>query len=159
MRAVLELFDKGGTRCVFLADSFQGLPKTDPVSYPAGRGLEVWKDSLDVSVVEVRKNFERYRMLDDRVQFLVGWFKDTLPEAPIQRLAVLKLDGDLYESTIQALESLYPKLSVGGYCIIDDYGCFPACARAVEDYRRDHGITEAIEKVNWSVIYWQRAQR
>ena len=76
-----------------------------------------------MSEEEVRANFERYGLLDDQVRFLPGWFKDTLPDAPIDRIAVLRLDGDLYESTIQALDALYPRLSPGGFCIIDDYQC------------------------------------
>ena len=93
-------------------------------------------------------------MLDDQVQFLVGWFKDTLPTAPMARLAVLRLDGDMYESTIQALDALYPKLSPGGYCIIDDYQ-IPACRNAVGDYRSRHGIIDEIRPIDWAV-YWQK---
>jgi len=66
--------------------------------------------------------------------FLEGWFKDTLPNAPIDKIAVLRLDGDMYESTIQALESLYHKVSAGGAVIIDDY-FLKACAEAVTDFR------------------------
>jgi O-methyltransferase len=59
------------------------------------------------------------------VRFLPGWFRETLPSAPIKRLAVLRLEGDLYESTIVALDALYPKLSPGGFAIVDDYGAAP----------------------------------
>jgi hypothetical protein len=156
MRGLLEVLEPEGDRRVFLADSFQGLPKSNPDKYPEDRGLNLWADSLDISVEEVKANFQRYKLLDDRVVFLPGWFKDTLPNAPIERLSLLRLDGDLYESTIQALENLYPKLSPGGYCIIDDYGCFDACAKAVHDYRDRQGITEPIKRVDWSVVFWRR---
>jgi O-methyltransferase len=71
---------------------------------------------------------------------------------------VLRLDGDLYESTMDALTALYPKLSPGGYAIVDDYGAIPACRQAVHDYRDAHGITEPIQEVDWTGAYWQRGQ-
>jgi hypothetical protein len=76
---------------------------------------------LAVSRDEVENNFRKYSLLDDKVVFLQGWFKDTLPNAPIEKLCVLRLDGDMYGSTIEALLNLYPRLSKGGFCIIDDY--------------------------------------
>ena len=84
---------------------------------------------LAVPEEEVKANFRRYGLLDDQVRFLPGWFKDTLQDAPIDRIAVLRLDGDLYESTIQALDALYPRVSPGGFCIIDDYLAVKACGK------------------------------
>jgi O-methyltransferase len=156
MRAVLAAYDDD-VRKVWVADSFQGLPKPDAEAFPADAGLDFTAhENLSVGVQQVRANFARYGLLDDRVEFLAGWFKDTLPNAPVDRLAVLRLDGDLYESTMDALQALYPKLSVGGYCIIDDYGAFSACRRAVDDYRAMHGITDEILPIDWTGAYWQR---
>jgi O-methyltransferase len=157
MRAVLAAWGASGRR-VWLADSFAGLPKPFAEAYPADAGFDYSGHSqLAVSARQVRANFARYRLLDDSVMFLPGLFKDTLASAPIDQIAVMRLDGDLYESTIDALDALYPKLSVGGYCIIDDYGAISACRRAVDDYRRRHGITEAIMTVgDWTGAYWQR---
>jgi O-methyltransferase len=90
------------------------------------------------------------------VRFLKGWFRDTLPRAPIERLAVLRLDGDMYESTIEALDALYPKLSPGGFAIVDDYGAIPACRQATDDYRARHGIREPLVTIDWTGIYWRR---
>jgi O-methyltransferase len=75
--------------------------------------------------------------------------------APINSLAILRLDGDLYSSTMDALENLYPKLSPG-YLIVDDYGAIGMCKKAVDDYRHIHGVTEAVEEVDWSGILWQK---
>ena len=159
MRAVLAAYDDDERR-VWVADSFQGLPKPDADAFPADAGVDYTGHAeLAVGVQQVRANFARYGLLDDRVEFLPGWFKDTLPSAPIDQLAVMRLDGDLYESTMDALEALYPRLSVGGYCIIDDYGALEACRRAVTDYRRAHGITEDIQPVDWTGAYWQRERR
>jgi O-methyltransferase len=144
-------------RTVWLADSFEGLPAPDANRYPTDRDLDLsnWK-ILSVGVEEVRDNFARYGLLDDQVQFIVGWFRDTLPVAPIGDLAVMRLDGDLYESTIQALEALYPKLSSGGYCIIDDYGVIDSCRNAVVDYRQAHDITDEIIDIDGAGVYWRK---
>ena len=135
----------------------RGPPKPDPERFPAEAGDKHWTwDQLAVSIEEVKANFERYGLLDDQVGFLPGWFKDTLPAAPIDRLAVLRLDGDMYGSTMDALEALYPKLSVGGYVIIDDYGNIAQCKEAVTDFRNANGIIDPIETIDWTGVYWQR---
>jgi O-methyltransferase len=156
MRAILKaLGDR--ERTVWAADSFQGLPKPDAARYPADAGDPHWSFApLAVTLEQVQENFRRYGLLDERVRFLPGWFKDTLPGAPIERLAVMRLDGDMYESTIDALRALYPKLSPGGYVIVDDYSWIPACKRAVEDYRAEQGITEEIVPIDRQGVYWQR---
>src|SRR5207244_9250758 len=105
---------------------------------------------------QVKANFDRYGLLDHQVRFLKGWFRDTLPGAPIEKLAVLRLDGDMYESTMDALTNLYPKLAVGGYLIVDDDGYAPACRQAVQDYRQAHGIKEKILEIDWTGVYWHR---
>lgn len=144
-------------RRVWVADSFQGLPPPNPDAFPADAGDDHWKRShLAVAEAEVRANFARYRLLDDQVRFLPGFFSDTLPSAPIERLAVLRLDGDMYESTIVALESLYPKLSPGGFVIVDDYGAIPSCRAAVDHFRAEHGIDEEMHRVDWTGVYWRR---
>jgi O-methyltransferase len=157
MRAILEAY--GDTeRRVWVADSFQGLPRPDPERWPAEAGDEHWtRGELAVSLEEVQANFARYGLLDERVRFLAGWFADTLPTAPIERLAVLRLDGDMYGSTMEALEALYPKLSVGGYVIVDDYGAIPQCKEAVTDFRTAHDIIDPMETVDWTGVYWQRS--
>jgi O-methyltransferase len=158
MRAVLKaLGDK--QRTVWLADSFAGLPAPSPDLYPADQGADfhLSNDVLGVSLEEVQANFARYGLLDDQVRFLKGWFKDTLPGAPIERLSILRLDGDLYESTMTALESLYPKLSIGGYAIIDDYApAVPCCVQAVDDYRAAHNISEEMVSTGQYGVFWQR---
>lgn len=143
-------------RSVWVVDSFQGLPKPSG-RYEADRDSKLWSHpQLSVSEEEVRTNFQRYGLLDDQVRFLKGYFQDTLADAPIEQLAVARLDGDMYESTIVALEALYPKLATGGYLIVDDYGAVRGCRQAVEDYRREHRIVEPLLKIDWTGVYWQR---
>src|SRR5260370_9300663 len=107
MRAALAAF--GDTsRIVWVADSFEGLPKPDAQKYARDPGDVHWtnNDYLGVSIGTVKGNFKRYGFLDDRVRFLKGWFKDRLPTAPITDLEVVGLDGDMYESTIPAFDGL-----------------------------------------------------
>jgi hypothetical protein len=89
------------------------------------------------------------------VVFLQGWFEDTLPNVPIDKLAVMRLDGDLYSSTVDSLSNLYPKLSVGGYCIIDDYA-LDGCRAAVDDYRAERNIKSPIVKIDHTGIFWKK---
>lgn len=155
MRAILKAYGER-ERTVWLADSFQGLPKPNPKKYAADAGDTSWKYAdLAVSAEEVKENFRKYELLDTQVQFLIGWFRDTLPVAPIDKVAVLRLDGDMYESTFEALTYLYPKLSRRGYAIIDDYA-IPACQEAVEDYRARHRITEPLISIDHYAKFWQR---
>jgi len=156
MRAVLKAYGVRD-RYVWVADSFQGIPPPDPEKYPQDAAIPYHTfPELSVSQEDVAANFARYGLLDAQVRFLKGWFRDTLPTAPIERLAVMRLDGDMYESTMDGLTALYPKLSVGGYVILDDYGHLPACTQAVEDYRTQNGITEAIQIIDFAGAYWQR---
>lgn len=158
MRAMLAAYGVKD-RTVWVADSFEGLPAPNAADFPADEGLDFTKlDDLSVSLEQVKANFARYGMIEGQVEFLKGWFKDTLPDAPIEKLALMRLDGDLYESTIQALDALYPKLSVGGYVIIDDYGFIPACKQAVHDFREQHDIEDKIHIVDANAVFWQRTR-
>jgi hypothetical protein len=156
MRAILKAH--GVTdRLVWVADSFAGLPPPNPGRFPQDEGSSLHTFGiLAVTLEEVHANFRRYGLLDEQVRFLKGWFQDTLPAAPIERLAVLRLDGDLYQSTMEALESLYDKLSAGGYVIVDDYGIMAACRQAVHDFRDARGIRDAIRPIDWAGVYWRR---
>ena len=156
MRAILKAYGVHD-RTVWAADSFEGLPPPNPQDYPDDAGAQ-WhlRPLTEVGVEHIRRNFERYGLFDDQVQFLPGWFRDTLPKAPIQRLALLRLDGDLYESTMDALVPLYPKLTPGGFVIVDDYN-LPMCERAVNDYRKKMGVDDEIIAIDDAGIYWRKS--
>jgi hypothetical protein len=159
MRAILKAHGVTDRR-VWAADSFAGLPAPNADAYPRDAGYDFTQfKELAIGLEEVQANFRAYGLLDDQVRFLKGWFRDTLPRAPVERIAVLRLDGDLYESTMDGLAHLYPKLSPGGYLIVDDFHDIDACAHAVNDYRARHGITEEIRPVDWSAVYWQKVSR
>jgi hypothetical protein len=165
MRGILKAHGISDRR-VWVADSFEGLPKPDPEKFPleaaAHDGVVMKKvyNHFAVSIGEVRENFARFGLLDDQVMFLKGWFKDTLPVAPIGHLALIRLDGDYYESTLDSLVNLYDKLSIGGYVIVDDYGedSWTYCRKAIEDFRRGRRISDSIKRVDSKCHYWQRSQ-
>ena len=155
MRAVLAAY--GVTdRKIFVADSFDGLPKPDTEVFPQDRGdTHYLKRYLAISQEDVANNFRKYGLLDEQVVFLKGWFKDTLPVAPIEKLAVLRLDGDMYGSTMDAFNNLYPKLSSSGFCIVDDYG-LRRCKEAVDDFRQAQGIRAELKEIDWTGRYWRK---
>ena len=157
MRGVLKAYGDT-TRLVWVADSYAGLPKPKPGVWRDDERGRLWAfgTTLAVPLEQVRANFQRYGLLDDQVRFLPGWFHDTLPQAAIERLALMRLDGDLYESTMDALSALYPKLSIGGYCIIDDYYGQSGARQAVTEYRQQNGIAEPIERIDWTGAFWRR---
>jgi O-methyltransferase len=156
MRALLEVLGDR-TRTVWAADSFRGLPRPDP-SITADRNDRHHENLLlAVALEDVKKNFRKYGLLDARVQFLEGWFSDTLVNAPIQSLALLRADGDMYGSTMDILVPLYPKLSKGGFVIIDDYGAVPGCRQAVADFRREKSITDPMITIDWAAVYWRKS--
>jgi hypothetical protein len=163
MRAALKAY--GATdRTVWVADSFEGLPEPDAERFPleakAHQGSVMTKTykHFAVGLEEVQRNFEAYGMLDDQVRFLKGWFKDALPNAPIEQLAILRLDGDFYESTRDVLVNLYDKLSIGGYAIIDDYGetSWTYCRKAVDEFRLERGIEEPLMPVDLKSFFWRK---
>lgn len=142
-------------RRVIVADSFEGLPKP---SHALDAKLDLSKEQfpeLAVSQQVVEENFAAYDLLDDQIVFLRGWFRDTLPHAPVPRIALLRLDGDLYESTMDALTALYDKVPEGGVVIIDDFGALEVCQQAVHDFFDQRGEPlPQVEVIDWTGVYW-----
>lgn len=158
MRATLEAYGDQA-RTIWCCDSFKGLPPPEMDRYPQDAGMD-WhtNPTLGVSMEQVKANFARYGFRDERVQFLKGWFKDTLPTAPFSKIAILRLDGDLYASTMDALNPCYDKVVPGGFIIVDDYGIpQDVCRRAVEDFRASRGITDPIIDIDGWGKYWRKS--
>ncbi len=156
-RAAFEAYgDKH--RSVWCADSFQGLPPPELDRYPQDAGM-IWHTfpELAVSLEDVKRNFAKYGLLDDRVKFLKGWFKDTLGTAPIDRISVLRLDGDMYASTMDALYPLYDKVSNESFIIVDDYGIDEdSTRRAISDFRAARGINDPLVDIDGFGKFWQK---
>jgi O-methyltransferase len=157
MKGILECLGESH-RKVILADSFCGLPEPDP-KYEADKNSNFHNFDLSYlsSLEEVRYSFEKYGLLDDNVVFLEGWFKETLQHTPTKKLALLRLDGDMYESTILALELLYDRIQPGGYIIIDDYPVIGNCKQAIDEFRESRGIECTMEVADPKTcgVYWR----
>jgi O-methyltransferase len=141
-------------RSVWLADSFQGMParkEADNDDFDIS-----FYSYLAVSVDEVRGNFERFGLLDENVKFIKGWFSDTLRAAPIRKIAVLRVDGDYYASTMDVLDGLFDRVSNAGYVIIDDYGGWESCRRAVTDFCAKRRISPNIERIDSTGAFWRK---
>jgi len=144
----------GMNRKVFVADSFKGLPPPQ-VQEDAGDPHHTI-DFLRVSLADVQNNFKLYGALDENVIFLEGWFEDTLPNnTSIGELSVLRMDGDMYKSTMDVFDSCYHKVVKGGRVIIDDY-CIPNCKNAVHKFREVNSFTEEITIIDQCGIFWTK---
>src|SRR5579864_7878666 len=154
MRGILAA-NRVRERKVYVADSFKGVPPPKPELYPADTLYR--HAELAVPLDAVKANFDRYGLLDDQVVFVEGLFSDTFPSLQCGPFALLRLDGDLYESTAVALEHLHPKLSPGGFVIIDDFGVAAGCRQAVLDYRAQHRIDAPIHQVDRSGVWWRKS--
>jgi O-methyltransferase len=135
------------TRTLHLFDSFEGLPPVQPIDGPMAKSWQqdvngpIYHDNCTASLALVQQNFQQLGLLGDSgpvpVQFHKGWFEQTVPDFVAQQaapIALLRLDGDWYESTKVCLENLYPLVSENGVIIIDDYYVWDGCAVAVHEY-------------------------
>ena len=157
MQAMLELLGVDN-RKLWVCDSFEGLPPPSPEKYPEDHGdIHHTFSILAVSEQSVRSNFKRFNLLGNNVQFVKGYFKDTLPLLDINKLSLLRLDGDMYESNMDTLEPLYNKVSAGGFIVIDDYG-LPPCKKAVEVFRKQNNIEDEIVDIDGTAVYWRKSK-
>jgi O-methyltransferase len=146
MRATLDSL--GDERTVLVADSFQGF------AAGADENLAGF-DFLAVPVEEVRESFARLG-LERGVEFLPGFFEQSLAGLSGRTWSLIRIDADTYEPTRAALDALYPGLSAGGYVVLDDYGSFEGARRAVDEFRAEHGIAEPIERIDFTGARWRR---
>lgn len=155
MRA-LQVAHHEDHRRIWVADSFQGLPEPSSEFDQGYEFQEARQPWLAATLEAVQDNFRTYGLLSEQVRFLPGWFADTLEGAPVEALAVLRIDADLYASTRDVLLALYDKVASGGFIIVDDYHAFPPCRRAVDEFREQRGITEPLIRIDWTAIFWRK---
>jgi len=154
-RGVLKYYSINN-RKVYACDSFEGLPKPDS-RFPADNGdTHHTVKFLAVSKEEVQRNFQKYGLADDQVVLVKGWFKDTLPTLPVNNVAILRLDGDMYGSTMDALTALYHKVPSGGYIVVDDYNAVQGCKTAIHDFRASVGDTSPLIAIDSLGVYWKK---
>jgi len=166
MRALLKAYGDEN-RNVWVSDSFSGVPNTEQQKkHPSvqnipdeiqrmdekqwgGRVMEraidggmVEKNFLTVEGQLVQDNFRRFDLFDDKVKFLPGWFSESLPQADkngLSKIAILRVDGDLYSSTMDVLVNLYQSVVPGGFLIFDDYNIGQS-RKAIHDFFKQHGL-------------------
>lgn len=152
-------------RISYVCDSFHGLPPGDRnlTFGKPGIGLtdQGWDKTkyLEVSPQIVAQGFQKYSLLDSNVVFAKGFFNETMPPLGkrIKKLSIMRLDGDMYESTVDVLYHLYDKLSVGGYVIMDDWANFPS-KHACNDFFKVHGISPDIIAIDSISAYWKKTE-
>ena len=157
-RAVIAAYGEQRRRVSYVCDSFSGLP-------PGDRNLDAgdknWDKTsyLEVPYDIVANNFVKYGLLDENVVFVKGLFRDSLGplSSKIKTLSIMRLDGDMYESTVDVLYRLYDKLSIGGYVIMDDWFGFPARS-ACEDFFKAHGIDPEITAIDDLAVFWKKTE-
>ena len=157
-------------RHLHLFDSFEGLPEPTEqdgelaASYSGGRNQGKLK-----SVNQCRAGFDevRHLIIDEikvpkqLVHFHVGWFQNTVPvdADKLGPIALLRLDGDWYDSTKVCLEHLYPLLSPGGIVILDDYFAWEGCRKATDEYRHQNKITSSVQRIDVDAGFWVKTCR
>jgi len=157
---VLLTYDRCGKQ-FWAFDSFQGLPnitKKDQV----GEQIVGAQGSFVAGVDEFKANLEARGVWNEsRVRIVPGWFSDTVGKAGVKTISFLRLDGDLYHSTLDVLKGFYPLVTQGGYIYVDDYGSFNGCRHAVDEYRAEHHVYEPmhwIRETGGSVeaVWWRK---
>lgn len=150
--AVIYETNQQSSRRVHVFDSFEGLP--EPYMTEDAGDSHHTIDCLAISLDTVKKVFSSYGLLTENVIFRKGWFKDTMKNTDdIDKIAILRLDGDMYSSTIEVLEALYNKVPVGGFIIVDDW-LLPGARKAVIDFANERSFIPNMIHIDKNSCYW-----
>lgn len=165
MAVTLQRFDKDGERNLHLFDSFEGLP--EPSQEDGEKASLYWTESEHSEHREIQRCVagthavrlllgERLRFPENRVIFHKGWFQQTLPSLGSEpgAIAVLRLDGDWYDSTKICFDHLYDRVATGGAVILDDYYCWEGCQKATDEFRSARGIKDPLIRIDNEAVYW-----
>jgi hypothetical protein len=157
MLQVLHSFDSCGTK-FWGYDSFEGIP--DPSPGEGDWGSKKRKGTYASSQQEFEQNIRNWNLWNDSmIHVTKGWFRDTLPKSEVGNITFLRLDGDLYASTRDAIMALYDRVVPGGYIYVDDYGSFYGCRLAIDEFRTKYRIFEPMhyvrEKKNMRYIHFE----
>ena len=146
---------------VFGFDSFEGMPaitQDDISDYNKGNPSEWVGNNLSGGIENVYKTFQALQLDMTNVHLIKGLFQDTLVQQEIidkiGPIAVLRLDGDWYESIKVCLETLYDKVVVGGVIILDDYGHWVGNKKATDEFRQKRNILSPLIQTDYSEYYW-----
>ncbi len=146
----LYLFDtfEGMTRPTEVDRDLQGLKAVDRFERTkTGEDSSTW---VAASLDEVKKNVEQTGYDQSLVHYVKGKVEDTLPDAAPEKVALLRLDTDWYESTKHELETMWPRLVAGGVLIVDDYGHWQGSRQAVDEYIEENGLVVLLNRIDKS---------
>jgi O-methyltransferase len=145
-------------RTVWLLDSFQGMPKVTPED-----GVSVDGDTAEAHVGKevgsperVRRVLQTVRADLNRVHIVPGWFQDTFPTVTAKEIALLNIDADWYESVKLCLNTFYDRVVPGGFVSFDDYGYWPGCKRAVDEFFQSRHIPYKLIPADFTAHWFRK---
>jgi O-methyltransferase len=141
-------------RTVWLFDSFQGMPPTTEVD---GDAAKEWVGKLAASPEKVREVLKLTGAKLDRVRIVEGLFEESFKGIEVPRIAILNLDCDWYDSVKLCLHKFYDCVVPGGFVCLDDYGYWPGCRRAVDEFFRERSLPYTLQVVNDEARWFQKA--
>jgi O-methyltransferase len=168
MAVALTLLELGDTsRKIWLYDTFSGMTEPGIMDVSFGEdgmpALPYWKnkkgsslgsDWANISLNQVKINLNSTSYPSEKIRFIKGDVLETLNGELPENVALLRLDTDWYQSTKKELSSLYPKLSTGGICIVDDYGAWAGSKQAVDEYFTQHHPRPLMHITDWTTRTW-----
>lgn len=151
--ALLARIAKRDARHVWLFDSWKGMPQPRALD---GEEAQLWSGRILGQEALVYEALQRVQADRDSVHVIKGWFDQTLVATDTGPIALLHLDGDWYESIRVTLESLYDRVVENGFLIVDDYGLWPGCKQAVDEFFSQRAITPTLRSGNRGLAVWFR---
>jgi hypothetical protein len=160
MVAAMTLLKLGDiSRDLWLYDTYEGMsqPSEKDVTVDGRKALDRWQtiqqkggdnDWCFASIEDVKRNLLSTGYPEQRLHFVQGKVEQTIPKLAPQRIAILRLDTDWYDSTYHEFTHLYPRLSVGGALILDDYGAWKGAREATDQYLRENAITLFLNRID-----------
>lgn len=148
-------------RKIYLYDTFEGMPEPslkDTKIRNSEDPKKIWETEKKkggwcaVSLEEVRKNLQTTNYTSENLIFIKGMVEDTIPKTSPEKIALLRLDTDFYNSTYHEFVNLYPKLEKGGVLIIDDYGSWKGSREATDQYFLEKNLHPLLHRVDTGVI-------
>jgi O-methyltransferase len=140
-------------RTVWLLDSFQGMPETTPADGEAAKahiGKEVGNPA------QVREVLRLVGADMNRVRIVQGWFQDTFPSVSPSQIALLNIDADWYESVKLCLETFYDRVVPGGFISFDDYGHWPGCRAAADEFFQRRQLSYKLHEVDYTARWFRK---
>jgi O-methyltransferase len=141
-------------RTVWLFDSFQGMPAATASDGPEARE---WVGKLSSSPRSVQQLLRRVGADISRVRIVPGLFEETFPTVQIPQIALLNIDADWYESVKLCFEKFYDAVAPGGFVSIDDYGAWPGCRIAVDEFFQKHALPYQLQRVDYTAHWFQKS--